>query len=104
MKRTAYQLLWQKRNRHKIKQYRQNQRRVARDFLNWCKAQPCQDCGNSYPPYVMDFDHRPGTEKKFSLGMDAYNMSHKQIVEEVLKCDVVCANCHRVRTHGRQQT
>lgn len=59
------------------------------------------DCGIKYPKYVMDFDHRDPVTKRFSIGADIGSMSLTRIVEEAAKCDVVCANCHRERTHGR---
>lgn len=60
------------------------------------KEEPCMDCGNTYPYFVMDLDHVRG-EKKFILSQ-AYNKSTEAVIEEIAKCDVVCANCHRMRT------
>jgi hypothetical protein len=77
---------------------------LYRAFLEWLKAVPCLDCGKEYPPYVLDFDHRPGVEKKFVIGhwsVKRYPLDVLQ--EEVMKCDLVCANCHRQRTHGERK-
>lgn len=64
---------------------------------------PCMDCGIDYHYYVMDFDHRPGVDKKFELS-DFKNISSVlKLWEEMAKCDLVCANCHRIRTHSRLQ-
>jgi hypothetical protein len=57
------------------------------------------DCKKKYPPYVMDFDHRDRSEKAFEVGRGLY-VSIKRLLIEIAKCDVVCANCHRERTHG----
>src|ERR1044072_1428607 len=66
------------------------------------KAFPCMDCGVSYPTFVMDFDHRPGEEKKGNIGdMMAGGIPWEKILEEIEKCDLVCANCHRFRTARR---
>ena len=63
------------------------------------KNRPCQDCGQRYPPYVMDFDHRYG--KKFLIGRQVWSTtSVARVKEEIAKCDIVCANCHRERTYG----
>lgn len=62
---------------------------------------PCADCGQTFPPYVMDFDHRPGEEKSFGLAFAASGRSAVEVQAELAKCDVVCANCHRIRTHER---
>ena len=77
---------------------RENKARVVRALKN----SPCADCGHSYPYYVMDFDHRPGTEKKFNIGQDLHKHSLEEVVSEAAKCDVVCANCHRERTQQRR--
>ncbi len=64
------------------------------------KDRPCLDCGVSYPYYVMDFDHVRG-EKSFNLSEVVKGaQSKKVILEEIDKCEVVCSNCHRIRTYG----
>lgn len=56
------------------------------------------DCGISYPYYVMQFDHREN--KKFTLGKVLHHKLEK-VLDEIAKCDLVCANCHAIRTHER---
>ena len=70
--------------------------------LQALKSVPCQDCRRSYPPYVMDFDHREAASKRYEMTGLVYRGSLKLAMEEVAKCDVVCANCHRIRTHARR--
>ena len=65
------------------------------------KARPCADCGVQYPPYVMDFDHVRG-EKLFNVSAKAGSMARERRDAEIAKCDLVCANCHRIRTHLRR--
>lgn len=59
------------------------------------------DCKVSYPYFVLDFDHREDKEfdlhKASRLGRSIANLK-----KEIAKCDIVCANCHRVRTFTRQ--
>ena len=76
-----------------------------RSTLAWlrelCRV-PCLDCGGTYPPFAMDFDHRDPSTKLFDLraGSGGIWLKSRQVLEaEVAKCDIVCANCHRVRTH-----
>lgn len=71
--------------------------RAMSDFL---KSQPCTDCGKSYPPYVMHFDHLK--DKTFNISR---RIGHKMstLLEEIDKCEVVCANCHAIRTHNRRK-
>ena len=72
------------------------------ELLNALKNVPCADCTNRFPPICMDFDHVRG-KKCFSL---AYGLSKRismaRIFAEIEKCEVVCANCHRIRTDKRR--
>jgi len=62
---------------------------------------PCIDCGINYPYYVMDFDHVRG--RKHANVMELVStLSKKKIDEEIAKCEIVCSNCHRIRTHVRR--
>ena len=65
---------------------------------------PCADCGVSYPSYVMDFDHRDARTKldSISTAVRILGWGPKKLMAEIAKCDLVCANCHRKRTHARR--
>lgn len=71
-----------------------------KEFVRQSKSKPCADCGIQYPFYVMDFDHREGEIKEFALNQ-VDRMTMKAIKAEIVKCDVVCSNCHRERTFQR---
>jgi len=85
------------------KQYYKDKSKVTsskyRELVLSLKDVPCLDCGNRYPSYVMEFDHRDPKEKSFCLAT-GHNKSLDKLLAEVDKCDVVCANCHRIRTFG----
>jgi len=73
------------------------------EFIRESKNKPCTDCHISYPYYVMDFDHLPQYEKSFEIGRSFVSgRSMEQIKKEIAKCELVCANCHRIRTHKRE--
>jgi hypothetical protein len=61
----------------------------------------CVDCGESNP-LVLDFDHVRG--EKFGnvsdLARQAYSI--KKIQKEIEKCEIRCANCHRIVTYNRR--
>ena len=79
-----------------------NYRDRKRKFIDSFKNKPCADCGVKYPPYVMDFDHLGN--KEFSLyEAIGHNFSEEKILAEINKCEVVCANCHRIRTQQRNE-
>lgn len=67
-------------------------------------ARPCMDCSRYYPAECMDFDHRDNEEKLFDISKRAYSgCKWESIVAEIAKCDLVCANCHRIRTKQRKK-
>lgn len=77
-------------------------KKLLKEEINALKSVPCMDCGIQYPPYVMDFDHRPGEEKVGAIAKMVNNVQRAKIFVEIEKCDVVCSNCHRERTNSRQ--
>jgi hypothetical protein len=81
-----------------IERVRRRQRATV-EWLRDLRRVPCADCGKTYPPYVMDFDHRDPLTKCFSLLADKPLLKNREVLlAEVAKCDVVCANCHAERT------
>lgn len=77
-------------------------REGVRNFINGLKSFPCDDCKQTFIPEAMDFDHVRG-EKKFNISSAMKRRSLKEVLEEVAKCDLVCATCHRIRTFNRRQ-
>lgn len=70
----------------------------------WLKDQktgvPCADCGEVYPHYVMDYDHLG--DKEFEISDRPGGRSKERLLAEIAKCELVCANCHRERSHQRR--
>jgi hypothetical protein len=90
-------------NKEKIKarakEYTIKNRQLIREYIYEIKAVPCLDCGEEYPHYVMDFDHR--SDKICNIAdMISRSVSLEKLKIEIAKCDVVCSNCHRIRTHA----
>lgn len=90
------------RNKSKYLEYNRRQYEKLKQEVITLKAKPCTDCGGCFPYYVMDFDHVDGTKKRFDVGR-ARKYSLAEIRREIAKCELVCANCHRIRTHERRQ-
>src|SRR6059058_1806885 len=59
----------------------------------------CVDCGYSTCPEALQFHHRDPATKSFGLGN--FSGSLARYAAEAAKCDLVCANCHRIR-HARE--
>jgi hypothetical protein len=77
--------------------------KVQADLLTELRSVPCADCGGSFPKAAMDFDHRDPSEKKYTVSRMLLRTSTEEIIREAAKCDVVCANCHRMRTYLRRE-
>ena len=100
-----YQRQWYQKNRavHLARVTRVNQRvrEALKKYVDQLKEQPCADCGGQFPAFIMDFDHVRGIKfadiSRFRCGRLAW----AKLQAEVEKCEVVCANCHRVRTQLR---
>jgi hypothetical protein len=100
-----YQRRWYQQNRelHIRRVYVSTAKRRALllQRINELKDRPCADCGVRYPPFVMDFDHVAGQKIDDICGMRRRMMKWHKILAEMEKCEVVCANCHRMRTRAR---
>lgn len=79
---------------------KRRQAEVRKRLYEYKESNPCADCGNKYPYYVMQFDHKG--DKKYTLANRSASFGSKYFAEEMAKCDLVCANCHAVRTFQRQ--
>ncbi len=76
---------------------------ALRDWMLELKSKPCTDCGNCFEICCMDFDHIEGSVKTYNVGsMFAHHYSRELIETELVKCELVCANCHRIRTRDRR--
>lgn len=61
----------------------------------------CYDCSYEGPPFMFDFDHRNPTEKEFTIS-GSLRIKWQDLLNEASKCDLVCSNCHRMRTHKQR--
>ncbi len=93
----------------RIKTRRQKDTETGTSLRGWLirkyEGTPCMDCEGIFPWCAMDFDHRPDEVKEFlvcSLGHYKATLERKEKwMKEILKCDLVCSSCHRVRTQDR---
>lgn len=89
-------------NSAKYKKRAVDRRRLVQLNIQDLKNKPCADCGNKYPYYVMQFDHVSG-KKKFNMSVVwKAGYGAEKVRKEAAKCEVVCSNCHAVRSHKRQ--
>ena len=61
----------------------------------------CMDCGYAKDARALSFDHRPGTVKIRDI-KSGRTLGWAALLAEIAKCDVVCMNCHVIRTSERR--
>ena len=81
------------------KQWEADLRQRNRQYIwDYKASHPCSDCGES-DPRVLDLDHDNPDNKSYAVSkMVSRKLSLNKIQEEIAKCTVRCANCHRKRT------
>ncbi len=78
-------------------------RKRNREYVDTFKnGKPCADCGGVFPPFVMDFDHVRGEKVECVTRLSRSGAALHRIEAEIAKCELVCSNCHRVRTFTRK--
>lgn len=77
--------------------YRKERRRIIKSTLVEAMGGQCSSCNQEFPLSVYDFHHVG--DKDLSPGRMIDNESLKTICEEIMKCILLCANCHRIEHH-----
>lgn len=69
-------------------------------LISFLKTAPCAECGEWFPAIAMDFDHVSGKKFREISGL-VRKFAEETVLAEIAKCEVVCANCHRIRSASR---
>lgn len=92
---SARAMRWARKNRNRVNRAA---RKITRDKYEWANAlkaaSGCVLCGEKHPA-CLDFHHRVAHEKKATVSLVICHWSRKKLEDEIAKCDVLCANCHR---------
>ncbi|MDE2425612.1 MAG: hypothetical protein KGO96_06860 [Elusimicrobia bacterium] len=98
---------WHSKNKEYLKQnkYPKIRAKIVKrkvEIQKYKESIPCKDCGIKYNYWVMEFDHI--RDKKYEISF-MINSTHsdKTIWEEIAKCELVCTNCHKVRTYKQTE-
>jgi hypothetical protein len=95
--------------------YVKNQKEISKKTVIWkrrkkfelnfkIKNRPCSDCNRSFPPWMMEFDHRDPKFKVNNISSLAKTGTiTEKLKEEIKKCDLLCVICHRYRTQLQLQ-
>lgn len=70
-------------------------RRRIKEMAIQYKGGGCIRCGYNKCKDALDFHHLDESKKDFSIGSSGYTRSWKRVKEELNKCVLLCANCHR---------
>jgi hypothetical protein len=80
------------------RKYPDTKKRNRAFIVEFLKGKRCADCREK-DPVVLEFDHRNPSEKIENVTRTASKgASLDNLIREIEKCDIVCANCHRRRT------
>lgn len=87
---------------------RRERQRTRRERLrDWMadlkRGVPCADCGDRFPSAVMHWDHLPGPSKVDAISTLVESRTRTLVLDELAKCELVCANCHAIRTAARRR-
>ena|SRR3989344_4855880 len=70
-------------------------RRTYQWVINYKTQRGCSKCGVT-DPRVLDFHHRDENNKEFTVGYVRRSVGFERLKREIEKCEVLCANCHRI--------
>jgi hypothetical protein len=85
----------------RVEQKKEKHAEFVESYLALKDGKPCADCGAIYHPAAMQWDHLPGAEKLASVADLCRKNNRQRVLEEIAKCELVCSNCHAVRTFQR---
>jgi hypothetical protein len=72
---------------------------TKQELLHAVKNRPCAICGKQYHHVAMDFYHVLDNKSFSMTAAMRNNVTLYDLVNEIEKCAVVCANCHRMIVH-----
>lgn len=96
-----YQREWYKKNKERVLKQQSDRRLEKREIVsNYKKLHPCTKCGeNRY--YVLDFHHLNGDDKEYAVSkLMKGGLRKERLLNEMKKCVILCANCHRELHHN----
>jgi hypothetical protein len=92
---------WKKRKEYYKKDVKERHSKNIKIIQEEKLKRGCACCGYRENAFALDFDHLdPNSKVEGVSRMSSRNI--KKIKEEILKCQVLCANCHRIKTHDTE--
>jgi hypothetical protein len=100
----SYHLSASGNEKSRVRHDSRGKRRAIREHIIALKeSTPCADCKITHHFVVSQYDHLPQFTKLFNLAkFHQYTLDLNVVLAEIAKCELVCANCHAIRTHERR--
>ena len=95
--RKYYSRMSDEKKERKVSLQRKRRHKLSENLKVWLKEHPCVDCGER-DVVVLELDHTKGEKFKSVSDMVRGGYSWDKILNELEKCEVRCANCHRRKT------
>ena len=91
-----YQKRWYAKNKKtQCSRVKEREKRISKKIAEYKLSLKCEKCGEGHPS-CLDFHHKNPLDKDCSIGnVVNRGWGWKRIEEEMEKCEVLCANCHR---------
>ena len=99
--RSGYHSSYYRANREKRLAQTRARHDLKRQVVAQARQSPCADCGE-YKPGAMEFDHLPERGPKSFTIANIGSFGLPRLREELAKCELVCNECHKVRTARRK--
>jgi len=94
-------MLYKERSTYLKQWHRDRQASLRSAVAIWKLEAGCADCGlKTNSPEIYDLDHYQGNKVNNVSRLISKRSPIELVVDELEKCEVVCANCHRLRTVG----
>ena len=93
---------YQERRKYLLKAVQRRREKVRLMAVEY-KGSRCQVCGYERCIEALGFHHLDPTQKDFGISHKGYTRSWEKVKEEVEKCILLCANCHREAHAGKLQ-
>jgi len=77
-------------------------RELKQEWVTYKATLKCAHCGFNHIA-ALDFHHEDPSEKEYSVNRLVSNGQYKKAYEEIKKCIVLCANCHRIHHHSEKK-
>lgn len=96
------QLYREQLSKEKTREYRKNQYRIKREFIDSFKTK-CNRCGFS-DKRALVFHHINPEQKDFQISQMINKCGIERLKKEIEKCEVICSNCHLIEHHPNQDS